>query len=187
LLDSGSLDAFCHGEGTDQGLARLLHASTRLTIAPTMVTGGVKTNVIPEAVDLILDLRTLPGQTRDEIEQLLLEIAGPELAAHIQVSFEMDNPASASSADTPLFDSLTRVTKGLVPNARTVPFLLVGITDARFYRRAGATAYGYGLFSERISMRDFAAMFHGQDERIDVESLRLTTELCAGVARDFGD
>jgi acetylornithine deacetylase/succinyl-diaminopimelate desuccinylase-like protein len=68
-----------------------------------------------------------------------------------------------------------------------VPFLLVGITDARFYRRAGATAYGYGLFSDHISMRDFAAMFHGHDERIDVDSLRLTTDLWETIARDFAE
>jgi acetylornithine deacetylase/succinyl-diaminopimelate desuccinylase-like protein len=62
---------------------------------------------------------------------------------------------------------------------------MVAATDARFFRRAGAVAYGYGLFSDRISFKDFGAMFHGNDERIDQESLRLAEALWEGVARDF--
>jgi acetylornithine deacetylase/succinyl-diaminopimelate desuccinylase-like protein len=63
--------------------------------------------------------------------------------------------------------------------------MIVGATDARFFRRAGATAYGAGLFSERISFSEFASMFHGDDERVDQESLRLSAELWGLVARDL--
>ena len=55
----------------------------------------------------------------------------------------------------------------------------------RFIRAIGATAYGYGLFSERISYDDYGAMFHGNDERVDQESLRLSTELWEAVAHDL--
>ena len=65
-----------------------------------------------------------------------------------------------------------------------MPFLTVGATDARFFRRLGATAYGYGLFSERIDFDQFASMFHGDDERVDQDSLRLSCELWDGVARE---
>src|SRR5207248_4222597 len=97
----------------------------------------------------------------------------------------MPNEATASGMDTPLWDSLSRVSTALVPGAETVPFLMVGATDARFFRRAGSVAYGYGLFSERISFQEFGSMFHGNDERIDQESLRLSTELWLAVARDL--
>ena len=46
-------------------------------------------------------------------------------------------------------------------------------------------AYGYGLLSDRIPFSDFARMFHGDDERVDVESLRLSTELWLATAKDF--
>ena len=61
----------------------------------------------------------------------------------------------------------------------------MGATDARYFRRKGVTAYGYGLMSERISFKDFAKMFHGHNERIDQESLRLCTELFEQTARAF--
>ena len=66
-----------------------------------------------------------------------------------------------------------------------MPFLTVGATDARFFRRLGTTAYGFGLFSQEIGFDDFAAMFHGDDERVDVESLCLSTELWETLAREL--
>ena len=46
-------------------------------------------------------------------------------------------------------------------------------------------AYGYGLLSDRIPFREFAKLFHGNNERVDQESLRLTTELWEQTAREF--
>jgi acetylornithine deacetylase/succinyl-diaminopimelate desuccinylase-like protein len=185
LLDAGALQAFVDSDATDLGLARMIHACTHTTIAPTMAHGGVKTNVIPDRVDLQVDIRTLPGDTDDDIRSMLFEAIGSDLAPDVEIVADSSNPASASRVDTPLWDSLSRVSSALVPGASTIPFLLVGATDARFFRWAGATAYGYGLFSERISFSDFGSMFHGDDERIDQESLRLSEQLWEAVARDF--
>jgi acetylornithine deacetylase/succinyl-diaminopimelate desuccinylase-like protein len=66
-----------------------------------------------------------------------------------------------------------------------VPFLATGLSDARFFRAIGTTAYGFGLYGDRLSFADFSAMVHGHDERIDQESLGLCTELWQAVARDF--
>jgi acetylornithine deacetylase/succinyl-diaminopimelate desuccinylase-like protein len=168
----------------DIGLARMVHACTHTTFAPTVMRGGVKTNVIPDTVDLDLDIRTLPGESADDVTAMLQEALG-DLFDRVDVLATTDDLASESPMDTPLWDSLSRVTEGLIPGSRTVPFILVGATDARFFRRKGVTAYGYGLFSERISFAQFASMFHGDDERVDVESLRLTTELWEGLIRDL--
>ena len=73
------------------------------------------------------------------------------------------------------------------PTPRLVPFLTVGATDARFFRRLGQTAYGFGLFSRHLSLEDYGVMFHGDDERVDVESLRLSTELWEHLAQELLD
>ena len=70
---------------------------------------------------------------------------------------------------------MDRVSKRLVEGSSLVPFLTVGATDARFFRREGSVAYGYGLFSRKLSFDDYASMFHGNDERVDIESLVLST------------
>ncbi len=185
LLDADSLNAFCESEATDLGLARMVNAATHNTIAPTMGHGGIKTNVIPDRVELQIDIRTLPGETDADVISMLTEAIGADLMRDIEITPRGTNTASASKIDTPLWDSLARVSSALVPAAVTVPFIMVAATDARFFRRAGSVAYGYGLFSERISFKDFGSMFHGNNERIDQESLQLSEALWEGVARDF--
>ena len=185
LLDADALNGFCRSESTDLGLARMVHAATHTTIAPTIGHGGVKTNVIPDRVDLEVDIRTLPGQSDADVTAMLTEAIGPDLMRDVGITTSTSNEATASAMDTPLWDCLARVSDALVPGAETVPFMIVGATDARFFRRAGSVAYGYGLFSDRISFKDFGSMFHGNDERIDQESLRLSEALWEAVARDF--
>lgn len=166
------------------GMARQFHACTHTTFAPTVIHGGSKTNVIPDTVDLEVDVRTLPGQTAAEVHALLDAALG-DLAGAVEVLHAHDDPSTASPMDTPLWDSLSRVTKTFYEGSATVPFLTVGATDARFFRRAGSTSYGFGLFSTALSLEDYGVMFHGDDERVDVESLRLSTEMWEAVARDL--
>lgn len=71
------------------------------------------------------------------------------------------------------------------PSARPTPQLVVGFTESRIYRQMGAVAYGGGLFSPALDASDFGRRFHGHDGRIDVESLRLTTNLWIDVVRDL--
>ena len=46
-------------------------------------------------------------------------------------------------------------------------------------------SYGFGLFSEHLSFEDYGSMFHGDDERIDVESLQLSTDMWEALSHDM--
>jgi acetylornithine deacetylase/succinyl-diaminopimelate desuccinylase-like protein len=170
--------------GLPIGMARQFHACTHTTIAPTVAHGGTKTNVIPDRVDLQLDIRTLPGQTLPEVQAILAEALG-DLADRVEMIEAHDDPATRSPADTPLWDALDRVTQAFYAGSHLVPMISVGATDARFFRRLGTTAYGFGLFSQKLTFEDYGRMFHGDDERVDVDSLRLSTELWQALARDL--
>jgi acetylornithine deacetylase/succinyl-diaminopimelate desuccinylase-like protein len=139
--------------------------------------------VIPDQVDLEVDIRTLPGQTAAHATAMLREALG-DLADVVDISSN-DDPSTSSPIDTPLWDSLAKTTARLCEGSALVPSLMVGGTDNRFFRRAGAVGYGFGLFSERLRYEDYATMFHGNDERVDQESLALSTQLWEAVAHDF--
>jgi len=171
-------------EALPLGMGRIAHACTHTTIAPTVIHGGTKTNVIPDFVEIELDIRTLPGDTEPEVRAMLADALG-DLAADVEIEIRKDDPATSSSADTPLWDTLQRASKAFYSNSALVPMLMMAATDARFFRRAGSTAYGFGMFSTALTYEDFATMFHGDNERVDVESLRLSTELWDAVARDL--
>jgi acetylornithine deacetylase/succinyl-diaminopimelate desuccinylase-like protein len=171
-------------EGLPMGIARQFHACTHTTFSPNIVHGGSKINTIPDSVDLQVDIRTLPGQTAEDVEAQLLDAVG-DLADDVTFTASAYDAASASPIDTPLWDVLTRASARFYEDSQTVPMLIVGATDARFFRRLGATAYGYGLFSRNLSFEDYSTMFHGDDERVDQESLGLSTELWQVVAREL--
>jgi acetylornithine deacetylase/succinyl-diaminopimelate desuccinylase-like protein len=165
------------------GLSRVVYSCTHTTFAPTVIHGGTKTNVIPDQVEIQVDIRTLPGETEDDVHHHLREALGD---LYMTVDIEgNDDPSTASPIDTPLWDTLSRVSGRLVGGSALVPFVMVGGTDNRFFRRAGSVGYGFGLFSQRLTFEDYATMFHGNDERIDQESLALTTALWEEVARQL--
>ncbi|MGZ6931387.1 MAG: M20/M25/M40 family metallo-hydrolase [Acidimicrobiia bacterium] len=181
LVDPEQLDAFI--AELPLGLSRIAHSCTHTTMAPTVVHGGTKTNIIPDRVDLQVDVRTMPGQSGDAARELLLDAIG-ELADKVEITSN-DDPATSSAIDTPLWESLSRVTGRLCEGSALVPTIMTGGTDNRFFRRAGAVGYGFGLFSRRIRFEDYARMFHGHDERVDQESLDLSTRLWLAVAEDL--
>jgi acetylornithine deacetylase/succinyl-diaminopimelate desuccinylase-like protein len=165
------------------GLARQAHACTHTTFAPTIMRAGSKINVIPDLVELEIDIRTLPTQDGAEIQAMLREALG-DLVDDVEIVLESEDPSSASPWDTPLWSAMAKTAAVLHPGATTVPFLTVGATDARFFRRLGIPSYGFGLFSEHITLDDFSSMFHGDDERVDQESLRLSTLLWQSLAAE---
>ena len=184
LLDEETLHDFC--EELPIGLARQAHACTHTTFAPTIIHGGTKTNVIPDQIDIEVDIRTLPGQKSADVQKMLADALG-DLAQHVDVTPFDENVSTASPTDTPMWDAMARVSSKLVEGSALVPFLTVGATDARFFRRKGKVAYGFGLFSRKISFDDYASMFHGNDERVDVESLVLSARLWELLAHDLLD
>ena len=183
LLDQDRVDGFL-ADVPHVGTAGHLHACTHTTFSPNVGDGPGKTNVIPDRVSIDVDIRTMPGDHTEEVAAHLREALG-DLADHVETEVIMDDSASSSRIDTPLWDALERAITKPFPSARLNPQFIVGFTDARVYREMGAVAYGAGLLSPSISGGEFSRRFHGHDERIDVESLRLTTDMYLDVCRDM--
>ncbi len=99
-----------------------------------------------------------------------------DLAGRVEVEAIMNDPASISQVNTPLWDQLAKAARRPFPTSRLTPGMSVGFTDARIYREMGAVAYGAGLLSPFVTAGEFGSRFHGNDERIDVESLELSTQ-----------
>src|SRR5204862_800565 len=154
------------------GMARSAWSATHTTFSPNMCRAGVKTNVIPDVVDIEVDIRTIPGDNEDEVRRHLDKALG-DLSEEVAVEKMFSKQASVSPIGTPLWDVLGRVVEGHYPGSRLLPRLIVGFTDAPYFRERGAVAYGFGLFSRALTAEAMSGRFHGNDERVDVESLAL--------------
>src|SRR5688572_2113756 len=89
------------------GLSRLSYSCTHTTMAPTVLHLDGKTNVIPDRVELELDVRALPGDGPDEIRVMLCEALG-DLAAEVEIGEIKGMEATVSPMDTPLWDAMQR-------------------------------------------------------------------------------
>ena len=183
VTEEGFTDAIA---GLPIGLSRMAYSCAHTTITPTVMQGGGKLNVIPDTVDIEVDVRTLPGDGPDEVRAMIMEAIG-DLSEDVELIPGQEHAATESSMDTPLWDTLARTSKVFYEDSSIIPLLMVGATDARFFRGAGSVAYGFGMFSRRMTMDELAAMGHGDDERIDLESLGMVTSLWDEVVRDLND
>ncbi len=174
LLDPGYLaDALA---AMPPDFARNAHACTHTTFSPNVIQGGVKTNVIPDEVVIDVDIRILPGETESDVDTHLQQALG-DLYDQVKIEPIQHFPSTKSPIDTPLWDALVRSATKTYPDATLVPSLITGGTDSRYFRTKGAIAYGAGLLSPAVDAGEFARRFHGHNERIDVESLRMTVAL----------
>jgi acetylornithine deacetylase/succinyl-diaminopimelate desuccinylase-like protein len=167
-----------------RGFAPLAHACTHTTFSPNIARGGAKVNVVPDRVEIDVDIRALPGVSAEDVDLMLAEAIG-DLGGRVTVEAPESDEGSISSSATPLADALARVTGALMPGSQVVPRMMAGATDARHFRWKGVTAYGFALHSPRIPYGEYSAMYHGNNERIDVESLGLTARLWDALCRDL--
>ena len=75
-------------------------------------------------------------------------------------------------------DAMNAAVLALDPDGRTVPYMLSGGTDAKAFARLGIRCFGFSPLRLPPEL-DFAALFHGVDERVPVDSLRFGTEVLA--------
>jgi carboxypeptidase PM20D1 len=141
-------------------------AVVRTTMAPTMLSGGVAENVLPQSARATINFRILPGDT---IEQIIAEVRrkidDPEI--EIRVVGEPSPPSKVSDlwsrAARPLVDAVRTV----FPNAVLAPGLAVSISDTRRY--GGTTEQSFFFLPTRIDGSDLDRI-HGVNERLAVES-----------------
>jgi acetylornithine deacetylase/succinyl-diaminopimelate desuccinylase-like protein len=158
----------------------LLRNTISLTVLKGYVGNPPKSNVIPGKSEAVLDCRLLPGQNPDDfVKQLEKIIDDPRVRLEY---IERPVESIVSPYETELFQVIETEAKKLFPNSETVPTLVIYGTDSRFYRRRGASCYGF--FPGPVSMEEYRTI-HGNDERIRESSLRSAVRIYYNVVKSF--
>lgn len=187
LVDPDRVDAeIDRMAAEDPALARWAHACTHITFSPNLAAGGSKANTVADRAQAAVDIRILPGQGEREVTDHLRKTLGP-LFEEAEIEPMIDFSAESSAASGPLWEAIGDAYESVAGSRRIVPALTPVTTDARFFRARGATAYGVGLYEEGARFSDFLGMFHGNDERVSVESLGLTARLLSRIIQRFSD
>lgn len=152
----------------------LLHAIMRNTIAPVLLNGGFRGNVIPGSAQATINLRTLPGtDPRELVSELQAVINDPRVEVALPPSATTRANIPPSPVDNELYRALAKHA-GAVWSAPVTPYLFQAGTDAGAWRSRGIPVYG--IYPYPITADDLTRM-HGNDERVPVESLEQGTEV----------
>jgi acetylornithine deacetylase/succinyl-diaminopimelate desuccinylase-like protein len=146
-------------------IARIVGATLRDTANPTMLKAGYKANVIPATAEAVIDCRVLPGRLEAFLREVD-EIIGPDVTRE----WITELPPYETSFDGELIDAMNNALLAADPDARTVPYMLSGGTDAKHFATLGIRCFGFAPLKLPPDL-DFAALFHGVDERVPVDAL----------------
>lgn len=150
-----------------------LDAMLHTTVTPTLLRGGVNINVIPSTAEGQLDVRRMPGETRDEI---LTRFRGIVNDPSVDITFAPGQQlplAEPSSVTTPLYHAMERAIGRMYPRDLVVPFMSRRGTDSSFLRAHGMAVYGVPIFLRESP----DGRIHGNDERISSKNLEDGAEL----------
>ena len=167
---------YCGDYGEFGDLAAYAHAVSHMTVAQTVVRAGGPINVLPSSGELELDIRTLPGQSNDDVDRAITEALG-ELAEHVTIERLLSERATASSIDTKLYRAIEETLTQANPGAKVVPILFPGGSDLRVGRHKGGVGYGFGSCSSGATLGQVYSQLHSHDEHIAVEDVVST--VCA--------
>lgn len=141
------------------------NAALRTTTAPTIISGGVKDNVIPTEGRAVINFRTLPGDSvQNVVDHVKRAIDDPHIQVRVLEGWE---PSTVSDADAPQFRALQSTIAQTFPDAIVAPYLVVGATDARYFR--SLTPNVYRFMPVTVTQRDLERV-HGIDERVSIDA-----------------
>jgi acetylornithine deacetylase/succinyl-diaminopimelate desuccinylase-like protein len=177
--------ALAHLAEIDPALTVLVEPMLGVTLTPTMASASEKVNVIPSRASIKVDCRVPPGLGEDAARQRIADVLG-ELGGEFTIDFNETVVGNQSPLDTPLMAAIGRWVEEHDPGAESVPVILPGFSDSRWWRDAFPDCVAYGFFPQRYQpLLEAAPLVHNADERIDVRDLGFAARCYADIAREL--
>jgi acetylornithine deacetylase/succinyl-diaminopimelate desuccinylase-like protein len=153
----------------------LMHAIIRNTIAPVIIDGGFRSNVIPGSAEATINVRVIPGtDPKDIVSTFQKVIDDPAITVRLANPNAGPSRSQPSPEDNLLYRALEKHARATFHGAEVTPYLFQAGTDAGAWRSRGIPVYG--IYPYPITADELTRM-HGNDEKVSVESLRKGTEM----------
>jgi succinyl-diaminopimelate desuccinylase len=157
--------------------------SPQITVG--LISGGINTNVVPDAVIFRIDRRIIPEENGAEVEAALIALIEAAVPAGQGIAVECRRIMLAEPLrPIPGVERLVEAVGRRAEEVLGVPVLATGVplyTDARHYSAAGIPTVLYGAGPRSI----LEANAHGADEHLKLSDLRAATEIVALALADL--
>jgi len=160
-------------------IAYLLKGLSRMTITPTMASGGVKSNVVPDQFTVTCDVRILPNQNIEYVKRELTKILNGIEGYELSIS-GTENPGASPSNDQFLSAIKSALSCAMGKDADIVQVLTIGLTDSCAVRPLGTIVYDFAPAHPDSDSEQNNV--HGDNESFSVKDLIFRTKTFVGLA-----
>jgi len=141
-------------------------ALAHTTVAPTMISGGTASNVLPSRASATLNIRIALGETIASATARVTKRIGDD---KIKVTVvEGSEPSPESSTSNTQFAAISAAVEASYPGVVTAPYVMMAATDSRHFHTYCDAVYRFAPLAMDAVQR---AAIHGIDERVDIDSL----------------
>ena len=143
-------------------------AMVRTTIAPTIINGGLKSNILPSTATAVVNYRIRQGDSIEEVKKHIISTINNDLISIRQLKNDLSaEPSKVSSAKSPEFHIIHKTIKEVFGDVLVSPGMILATTDSRHYQNISKNIYRF--MPIQLSSNDLS-MIHGSNEKISIDS-----------------
>lgn len=149
------------------------NALIRTTVAPTMLKGSNKENILPQVAYARFNVRTLyPDSYKDVLKRfdsIVEKVIKNKDEYEIKVVDEDDisDPSKEADLDSKSYKTISEILNEMFNDIIVSPFIVVGATDSRYYDDIADNVF---KFLPVVMQGDDFEMVHGNNEKISVDN-----------------
>jgi len=161
--------------------AALMHTTT----SPTMLSAGIKDNVLPPYAIAVVNFRIAPGETQATVIARVREIIGDTLVFVEPTDSARTDPSPVSDIESPAYKLIATTIRSMIPNdtVPVLPYLVMGGTDAKYW---GAHSNRVFRFLPIPLGDGDVARIHGVNERVSVADYAQAVQFFSMLLREIG-
>lgn len=148
-------------------------ATIRTTIAPTIIKGGVKDNVLPSMAEAVVNFRLLQGESIAKVCERVRKVINDERVTFEPMPEKAWEASPVSPVDCPAYQHISSVTSELFPGTAVAPYIMLGGTDSRNFHEVSDQVY---RFTPIKVVAEDVHRVHGVNERLSIEAMYTMVE-----------
>lgn len=141
-------------------------ALTNNTAVATMISSGIKDNVVPASARVVCNTRILPGTTPEDVLERYAALAAKFGGTATPYNTISSGASPTSSTEHEDFVKIGQAVKHVFPEALVSPYLTIGGTDSKNFEGLAKNTY---RFLPIVLGAEEVGGIHGTNERISVD------------------
>jgi len=154
-------------------------ATTRSTIAATMLEGSSKSNILPTRATAVVNVRIMPGDSVASVKAHFVHaIADPR----VEVTTFMENePSVVSPTDSLGYQLIQKNIRNIDDSVLVAPYLVIGGTDSKHFYNLSPNIYRFIMLKADA---EGLKRIHGVNEQLPVDDYRSAIQFFTAMIKD---